>query len=143
MVSGVCAKKFGNANTAFYFIIISTVSSAISIFTSSFPSMWMITILSAKFGISGVFNICFLIIPEYFPPVYRSSVFGIANVFGRTLAVSSSLMAEVPAPTPMISFCVLCFLNLGVRYMLKAKNTNLLTDNWKVMSVLSQSKLNF
>jgi hypothetical protein len=65
-----------------------------------------ILILAAKFGISGAFNIAFLVNSVYYPAVLASTAFGVCNLFARLISVTSPLIAELEPPIPMLSFTI-------------------------------------
>ena len=63
-------------------------------------------VLSAKFGISGAFNVVYLA-NGLFPPAYASTTFGMCNFFARLASMLAPQFAEFTAPLPMIIFCIM------------------------------------
>lgn len=70
------------------------------------PNGWVIAIfvLVAKAGIAFAFQISYLAMPLLFPTEIRSTCFGVVNIFARFSSILSPIIAEVPAPTPMLIY---------------------------------------
>ena len=79
----------------------------------------MIFILVTKFGINIAFTLCYIINAEYFPSIVCSRVFGVCNIFSRISTVLSPLIAEIPAPYPMVIYVFVCTVNMVASTLLK------------------------
>jgi hypothetical protein len=81
-------------------------------------------VLIAKFGISFAYNLIYLVTPTLFPAEYGSTAFGICNASAMFFSIFSAVIAEFPAPMPMISYGITSlfalvasmFLNTNVKY---------------------------
>mmetsp|Transcript_40368 Transcript_40368/g.29745 ORF Transcript_40368/g.29745 Transcript_40368/m.29745 type:complete len:151 (-) Transcript_40368:73-525(-) len=110
--SGIVVNRLGLFHSLRIFYCISAVFAGLCILASyGYMDLLLVSTFLAKFGISAVYSVVYLLIPEFFSPAYRSSIFGIANFTCRTLTSMSSLVAEVPAPIPMLSFFLCTFLD--------------------------------
>ena len=63
-----------------------------------------IFVLIAKAGIAFAFQISYLAMPVLFPTEIRSTCFGIVNIFARFFSILSPIIAEAPAPAPMLIY---------------------------------------
>ena len=66
-----------------------------------------VMILLTKFGVSGTFNIAYLANASLFPAIFRSTTFGICNIFARVITILAPLIAETDDPFPMMTFTIM------------------------------------
>ena len=112
-LSGILSTLLGTKKCLFVSFLCGGVFGVALVFIP--PSMNMVIIsclMLTKLGVSSAFNLCFLVTAEYFPTMYSSSVFGACNVFARVMAIFAPLIAEVPAPVPMMVYACFCFLSM-------------------------------
>lgn len=114
LLTGVMATYIGCKKT---FIICFTVGLVFGVSLVLLPEseifLILIAVLLTKGGVSGAFNICYLITPEYFPILYTSSAFGVCNIFARSTTIFAFVIAEMTAPFPMIVYSALCLLSIA------------------------------
>ena len=63
-------------------------------------------IIFAKFGITCVFGIVYVINVKIFPTLFAATALGFCNFIARLMTVLSPLVGQLDEPTPMISFIV-------------------------------------
>lgn len=123
LISGIISTYIGTKKCLFFSFFIGGVFGTTLIFID--PENTLVIgacLLLTKFGVSSAFNLCFLVTAEYFPTMYSSTVFGACNVFARVMSIFSPLIAEVPAPLPMIVYTCFCILSMiGTTLLVKAK----------------------
>ncbi|CDW80967.1 organic cation [Stylonychia lemnae] len=135
LISGVVSGYVGTKKCLFSSFLMGGVFGILIIFISpSNTLMISFCLLLTKFGVSSAFNLCFLVTAEYFPTLYSSTVFGACNVFARIMSIFSPLIAEVPAPLPMMVYTCFCFMSmLGTTLLVKHQDQ----DN-KIDDILSK-----
>ena len=124
LISGIVSTFVGTKKCLFTSFFIGGVFGIALIFIDP-GNTWTIgsCLLLTKFGVSSAFNLCFLVTAEYFPTMYSSTVFGACNVFARIMSIFSPLIAEVPAPLPMIVYTCFCFMSMmGTTLLVKHKD---------------------
>jgi hypothetical protein len=57
-------------------------------------------------GFVSVFNLVYILINELFPTIYLATAYGLCNIVGRAVAISSPLVARVHQPIPMLILAV-------------------------------------
>ena len=136
LISGVLSSRLGTKKCLFSSFLLGGVFGISIIFISPQNTLLIsLCLLLTKFGVSSAFNLCFLVTAEYFPTAYSSTVFGACNVFARIMSIFSPLIAEVPAPVPMIVYACFCFMSmLGTTLLVKHEDA----DN-KIDDILSKS----
>ena len=124
LVSGILSSYVGTKKCLFSSFLIGGVFGIAIIFVSPENTLAIATcLLLTKFGVSSAFNLCFLVTAEYFPTNYSSTVFGACNVFARIMSIFSPLIAEAPAPMPMLVYTCFCFMSMmGATLLVKHKD---------------------
>lgn len=81
---------------------------AISILTFGSSNQKLIPglILFTRFGVSATFNISYLANAQLFPPIFAGTAIGICSMFAKLSTIIAPMLAEVPAPAPMIVFAI-------------------------------------
>lgn len=115
LLSGYLLAKSGEKNTLLFSFGSSFVFGLPLIYLKpeTYPWVSASCILMTKFGISCAFNICYLVTCDYFPRLYHSSIYGLCNFFARLVTIAAPLVAEVKEPTPMLLYCLVCFMSIG------------------------------
>ena len=67
-----------------------------------------VVILGARFGICAGFGMLYMCTLYYFPSRHTGSVFGICNTVARAITILSPMVAETPAPIPVMSIIISC-----------------------------------
>lgn len=109
--SGVLYGKLGLRKTVTGLFTLSTIGGLMIIFLGeNSTTLVPIFVVITKFGISGGFVLCYCSTVDVFPTLFCSTGLGICNFGARVLSILAPIVAEEPAPIPMI---VLTCLTLG------------------------------
>ncbi len=108
ILGGLAYHKLGMRITLISCFAISIVGGICLIIWFNEVSIIPVFILAARFGVSATFNVCYLANAQIFPTIFAGTVFGICNVFAKTITIISPLLAEVDPPVPMIVFVITC-----------------------------------
>lgn len=54
----------------------------------------------------ATFNYVYVLINELFPTIFLATAYGLCNIIGRAVAISSPLVARVNPPWPMLILAV-------------------------------------
>jgi hypothetical protein len=122
IVSGAVYDKIGPKISFVTSFVIGIIGSLFYItLSSSYKSMVPFMVLGSKFGISGSFNVVYLV-NGLFPAVYSSTTFGLCNFFARLASMIAPILAEQPKPLPMTVFCIVAAAAAGVSLLLRTDN---------------------
>ena len=81
---------------------------------------WMpLFVLLTRYGISSAFNLVWIANSVVFPTLFTGTAMGICNVFARCATFFSPMLAEFPAPYPMVIFAILSSFGLVASFFLK------------------------
>lgn len=108
MLGGVAYQKLGIRATLCGCFAISCIGAiSLLIWSSVNPNLVPVMILFTRFGVSATFNISYLANAQLFPPIFSGTAIGICSMFAKLSTIIAPMLAEVPAPAPMIVFA--CF----------------------------------
>ena len=128
IISGILATYLGNKKTIAIFFTVGATAGSIYLVTmsSGLATAYIINVcvMLAKFGSSGAFNISFVVVPEFFDPSYRSTVFGISNTVARVFSILSSMVAEMAEPWPMLLYLIFCVASIVAALALSKSSLN-------------------
>lgn len=141
LVSGVFGVLIGTKWSLSISFLIGGIFGVMLCFIPEENSLMCLTcLLLTKFGVSSSLNLTFLITSEYFPVMYSSQVFAACSLLSRLISIFSPLIAEVPAPIPMMIYGVFCFLSVfGTMFLSK---NNLQAEKAMDAALMNASPLN-
>lgn len=108
--SAILYEKFGVRTAFLVCISFSLIGGANILLLNSYINWMPLFIFISKVGNSSSFNLVFLANADLFPTLFSATAMGICNFFARLTTISAPLIAERPAPLPMIFY--MCF-NFG------------------------------
>uniref|UniRef100_A0A7S3IE74 Uncharacterized protein n=1 Tax=Strombidium inclinatum TaxID=197538 RepID=A0A7S3IE74_9SPIT len=85
-----------------FMFVITIVGSTLLIFFQHTESLIPLFVTLAKFGVSASFNIVYIAAVRLIPTQFAATVFGYSNMSARLVTMLSSIIAEVPMPTPLV-----------------------------------------
>ncbi len=97
---------------------IAAFSGSCLLFVGNNPTLVPFFLFWARLGVAAVCNVNTIVNITVFPVDFRTTSFGICNIFARAAAIVAPLMAELAYPTPFIILIVLTALNAFVSFFL-------------------------
>lgn len=121
MISAFLYKYLG-AKPTFFMAFCLAFSGSILYLTvgKSYPDFVPFMLLLGKFGLSISFNLIFLV-NSIFPVIYSTTTMGLCAFFSRSANTLSPIIAELPAPTPMIFFSCMTGTSIFICLLLDTK----------------------
>lgn len=100
LLTGILFQYMGGRISLMFSFSLTAISSLCIINLSDSPSLIPIFLFCSRLGIAAACNVLTIVNILVFPPDFRSTSFGICNIFARMAAILAPMAAEVKYPFP-------------------------------------------